>query len=643
MASTRLKTKPSQTPKLVLPWMTRISIYFLSKVTDNASRSNGTVNRRLMNFFDRKSRPNATPVNGVSTKDVTVDANLNLWFRVFTPADGGCLPVVVFFHGGGFAFLSPDSFAFDAVCRRFCQRIPAVVVSVNYRLTPEHRYPSQYDDGEAVLKFLDENRAVLPEVADLSKCFLAGDSAGANLAHNVAVRVAKSGLRSIRVVGLISIQPWFGGEERTEAEVRLEGAPLVSMRRTDWLWKAFLPDGSDRDHAAVNVSGANAVDLSGLDYPDTLVFVGGFDPLQDWQKRYYEWLIKSGKKAQLIPYPTMIHVNSSPPPPQPMPASTKPILPWKLRLKISVLSFFMNASRRSNGTVNRRLFNFFERKVPSNANPVDGVTTSDVTVDPARNLWFRLFVPSAAASLPVVVFFPGGGFAFLSPDSAPLDAACRFFCRSFNAVIVSVNYRLAPEHRYPSQYDDGFDVVNYLDQNGAVLDNIADVNKCFLVGDSSGGNIAHHVAVRVCKEKLGLVKIIGLVSIEPFFGGKDRTESEIRLTQDPLISLEITDWFWKAFLPNGSDRDHEAANVSGPNAVDISGLDYPNTLIVVAGFDPLKDWQRKYYEWLRKSGMAARIIEYPNMIHGFHLFPDLPDTSLFVSDVKDFIAKQVAR
>ncbi|CAJ1952429.1 unnamed protein product [Sphenostylis stenocarpa] len=301
----------SQTQEPNLPFKTRIKVSFLSALTDFARRNDGTINRRLMNLLDRKFQPSVKPINGVSSKDVTVDANRNLWFRVFTPVDaaagGGGVPVVIFFHGGGFAFLSPDSFAYDAVCRRFCRRIPSVVVSVNYRNTPEHRFPSQYDDGEDVLKFLDENRAVLPENADLSKCFLAGDSAGANLAHHVAVRVAKSKFREVRVVGLVSIQPWFGGEERTEAEVKLEVAPLVSSARTDWLWKAFLPEGSNRDHGAANVSGPNSEDLSGLDYPDTLVFVGGFDPLQDWQRRYCEWLNKSGKKAELKEYPTMIH------------------------------------------------------------------------------------------------------------------------------------------------------------------------------------------------------------------------------------------------------------------------------------------------------------------------------------------------
>ncbi|ESW23767.1 hypothetical protein PHAVU_004G073600 [Phaseolus vulgaris] len=297
-------------PKLSLPLRTRVALLFLSAVTDFSRRSDGTVNRGFMNLLDYKSRSKAKSVKGVSTKDVTVDANRNLWFRVFTPtasSGDGVVPVVIFFHGGGFAFLSSDSFGYDAVCRRFCRQINAIVVSVNYRRTPEHRFPSQYDDGEDVLKFLDENPAVLPEKADLSKCFLAGDSAGGNLAHHVAVRVAKSGLREVRVVGLVSIQPWFGGEERTAAEVKFKGAPLVSTSRTDWLWKAFLPEGSDRDHWAVNVSGANSEDLTGLDYPDTLVFVGGFDPLQDWQRRYYEWLRKSGKKAQLIEYPTMIH------------------------------------------------------------------------------------------------------------------------------------------------------------------------------------------------------------------------------------------------------------------------------------------------------------------------------------------------
>ncbi|QHO14054.1 hypothetical protein HN873_053298 [Arachis hypogaea] len=97
---------------------------------------------------------------------------------------------------------------------------------------------------------------------------------------------------------------------------------------------------------------------------------------------------------------------------------------------------------------------------------------------------------------------------------------------------------------------------------------------------------------------------------------------------------------WKVFLPNGSD--HGSCNVSGPNSLDISGLNYPNTLVFVGGFDPLKDWQRRYYEWLRKSGKVAQLIEYPTMFHAFYVFPNLPESSQLISQVKDFIANRVS-
>ncbi|QCD95044.1 gibberellin receptor GID1 [Vigna unguiculata] len=109
-----------------------------------------------------------------------------------------------------------------------------------------------------------------------------------------------------------------------------------------------------------------------------------------------------------------------------------------------------------------------------------------------------------------------------------------------------------------------------------------------------------------------------------------------------MVSYEITDWYWRAFLPSGSNRDHGAVNVSGPNGVDISGLDYPKTLLAVAGCDPIQDWRKKYYEWLRKSGKDVEIIEYPNMIHAFQLFPILPEASQFLSDFNHFVKKQVA-
>ncbi|XP_010547703.1 PREDICTED: probable carboxylesterase 18 [Tarenaya hassleriana] len=297
--------------KLSIPLKTRFTLALISTFSDTAQRPDGSVLRGgFFRFFDFRSPPNPRPFNGVSSSDFSVDPSRDLWFRVFTPhaADGRSLPVVVFFHGGGFVFLRPDSVTYDRVCRRLARKIQAYVISINYRHAPEHRYPAQYDDGFDALKFLDDNHAtILPHNADLKKCFLAGDSAGGNIAHNVAVRVCSVGFRAVKLAGIVAIQPFFGGEERTEAEERVVGAPLVSVPRTDWCWRAVLPEGTNRDHVAANVSGPNAVDISGLDFPATMVVVAGFDPLQDWQRRYSEWLKKSGKKAELIEYPNMFH------------------------------------------------------------------------------------------------------------------------------------------------------------------------------------------------------------------------------------------------------------------------------------------------------------------------------------------------
>ncbi|PON33300.1 Arylacetamide deacetylase [Parasponia andersonii] len=330
-----------------------------------------------------------------------------------------------------------------------------------------------------------------------------------------------------------------------------------------------------------------------------------------------------------------------------------PSLPWKTRISVSLISFVTDTARRRNGTINRRLLRLFDLRSPPSSTARGGVSTSDFTLDSSRNLWFRIFVPTSSSataapkSLPVVLFFHGGGFAFLSPDSFAYDAVCRKLARETPSVVISVNYRLSPEHRYPCQYDDGFDVLRFLDggDDGGALPGAADVSKCFLAGDSAGANLAHHVAVRATKgrESFRAAKVLGVISIQPFFGGEERTEAEIRLARAPVVSVDRTDWMWKAFLPEESDRDHEAANVSGPKGADVSGLEhYPKTLVFIGGLDPLQDWQRRYYQWLKKSGKVAELIEYPTMIHAFYVFPELPESHQLISQVKDFVANCIS-
>ncbi|AES75962.1 alpha/beta hydrolase fold protein [Medicago truncatula] len=161
-----------------------------------------------------------------------------------------------------------------------------------------------------------------------------------------------------------------------------------------------------------------------------------------------------------------------------MALTNKPLLPCLVRLFTSIISFVISASRRSNSTrhvllsclnstINCRLLNFFDRKIPPNSNFVEGVSSHDVIVDPHRQSLvspiyplFRLVTKIqshssispldsiANTSLPIFVFFH--------------DDICHSFSRSFPVIIVLVGLRLAPEHRFPSQYNDGLKILKIL-------------------------------------------------------------------------------------------------------------------------------------------------------------------------------------
>ncbi|KAM7477283.1 hypothetical protein LguiB_024526 [Lonicera macranthoides] len=339
--------------------------------------------------------------------------------------------------------------------------------------------------------------------------------------------------------------------------------------------------------------------------------------------------------------------------------ASKPQLSFKTRLLITANTLAIDVCRRSNYTINRRLLSFFDPKVPS---PVTttlpngvSVSSSDVTLNSSTDLWFRLFIPTTTdpQNLPLIFFIHGGGFAFFTPSTKPYDDFCRRLAGELSAVVVSINYRLSPEHRYPCQYDDVYEVLKFIDtQNHAVLPSNTDLSRCFIAGDSAGGNIGHHVTLKACQnvQDLTALKILGLVLIQPYFGGEERTKSELKLTKVPLVNVERTDWTWKAFLPEGADRNHEAANVFG-SASDSVSEDvwrnrFPETIVFTGGFDPLQDWQRRYYQGLKdrkccngKGEEQVKLIEYPNAIHAFYGFPQIPEAALLIRDLKDFVQK----
>lgn len=322
-----------------------------------------------------------------------------------------------------------------------------------------------------------------------------------------------------------------------------------------------------------------------------------------------------------------------------------PGLPWKVKLADLTLSFSMTITRNPDGSVNRQLMNLFDSKNPPSSKPINGVKTTDITVDETRNLWFRLYTPTTTtggeAGLPIIFFFHGGGFAFMSANSKLYDEVCKRFAREFDAVIISVNYRNSPEYRYPCQSEDCLDVLTFVDNKKVQgLSSYANLKHCFLAGDSAGANLVHDVALKAGGYEFSNIELSGTVSIQPCFGGEERTESEIRLSGAPFVTLDIMDWLWRAYLPEGSDRNHPASNVF---SFGISEVKFPATMVFVGGFDPLQEWQRRYHEWLKRNGKEAFLVEYPNAIHLFYAFPELPESSLFIKEVKDFMQKQISK
>ncbi|KAM0896093.1 hypothetical protein ACQ4PT_023395 [Festuca glaucescens] len=181
--------------------------------------------------------PSGDPANGVASKGVVLDTIANISARLYLPADaaaepGKKLPVVIFLHGGAFFIHSTASPIYHRYAASLAAAVPAVVVSVEYRLAPEHPLPAAYDDAFAALKAVvaacsPEGTAEpwLAAHGDTSRIVLAGDSAGGNIAHNTAMRLRKERIDGYgdEVSGIALLHSFFWGTQLVGDEVAHRG------------------------------------------------------------------------------------------------------------------------------------------------------------------------------------------------------------------------------------------------------------------------------------------------------------------------------------------------------------------------------------------------------------------------------------
>ncbi|KAK4839475.1 hypothetical protein QYF36_022234 [Acer negundo] len=251
----------------------------------------GSITRKS-NLPIRPATPDHDPANNIPvlTKDIIINQSNNIWVRIFLPYhdhqstsnNNYKLPLIVHYHGGGFIDFSPDMIAFHIFCSNIAIELQAVIVSVNYRLAPEHRLPAAYDDAVEALHWIKTTQEIwLQKYVDFSSCFLMGDSAGGNITYHVGLRAAAEvdHLLPLQIRGLILNQPFFGGVKRTDSELRLFNSADLPVCATDLMWELSLPLGVDRNHEYSNptVEGGSAEVLDQIKRLGWKVMVTGCD------------------------------------------------------------------------------------------------------------------------------------------------------------------------------------------------------------------------------------------------------------------------------------------------------------------------------------------------------------------------------
>src|SRR4051812_33791590 len=237
--------------------------------------------------------------------------------------------------------------------------------------------------------------------------------------------------------------------------------------------------------------------------------------------------------------------------------------------------------------------------------PVASVRDISIPVDGAE-IGARAYTPEGDGPHPVVMFFHGGGFVICNLDTH--DNLARTICRDAGATVVSVDYRMGPEHRFPAAPQDCFATTRWVAAHGAELG--ADASRLAVCGDSAGGNLSA-VVTQMARDGGGPeIRFAALI-----YPGTDMTATGGSMESNAkgyFLEQADIDWFMGHYLSNEDDRRNPMASPAlHPNLADL-----PPCFIATCEFDPLADQGEEYGELLRANGVAVEAQRYPGLIHG---------------------------
>jgi acetyl esterase len=237
---------------------------------------------------------------------------------------------------------------------------------------------------------------------------------------------------------------------------------------------------------------------------------------------------------------------------------------------------------------------------------------------PGRTLKARFYRPEGAADAPgLTVYFHGGGWVIGTLDTH--DATCRALALKSEAAVLSIAYRLAPEHPYPAAADDCFEATAWTAANAAALE--IDANKIAVAGDSAGGNLA--AAVSIMARDAGAPALAHQLLIYPVTDVDfERGSYVANGAGEYFLSTQGMQWFWKHYL--GETPTDQAPLAVVLNQGDLSGL--PPATVITAQYDPLRDEGDAYAQKLKAAGVEVDWACAPGMVHGFFaMFQIVPE------------------
>ena len=267
----------------------------------------------------------------------------------------------------------------------------------------------------------------------------------------------------------------------------------------------------------------------------------------------------------------------------------------------------------------RTNFNELAARVPKPDEPLASVKNEVL----GSGLRVRVYRPEGKGPFPICLYFHGGGWVVGTPDSH--DHVCRSLARRGGAVVVNVDYRLAPETKFPGAIDDCAEALQWASDRARALD--GDPNRLAVSGDSAGGHLAAGLAIRARDERGPRIALQLL--IYPVTDNLFETTTYREFADGFGLSRNNMQWFWECYLRTPADAAHPW-NV--PLKADLRGL--PPAYVATAEYDVLRDEGEAYAKRLHEAGVPVRCVRYNGMNHGFiRMAAVYPQADRAVSDL----------